>query len=398
LREATGLLKAYGILFALIGVLSFLPQAAHAQAIGSTCSLERAIDFLITQDNGDFVDLKLSAGEVLRMIGGDAESRRVLWGNYESVVALITLMESCEWTAPGKKRRVAQPEAPAVDDSWSSSDLAKEIEPQRALKPQRVEAAPAPVAVPEAASHKILVFPLNSDGVPEKMSAMVTTHLVREIRKLEDVTVLTMNMLPAIIAERFAKCSGSGRPECFAGVAQQSEVNEAVLGTLKDTAEGRTIELKRIQREGSVVLGNVNESLDAGDNAAFLRVLGPSVEKLFSGQALALGRVRGVRADVLAMMNPPPIPSWATYLVGGIAVAAGGAAGAMGYLAKQEETRFNSPEESGPYQGSDFVDIQNRGTGYQQLTHALFIGGGVALIASGIMAFFTDWDGFPEPE
>lgn len=392
------MLKAYGILFALIGALSFLPQSAHAQAIGSTCFLERAIDFLITQDNGDFIDLKLSAGEALRIVGGDAESRRVLWGNYESVVALITLMESCEWTAPGKKRRVAQPEAPAVDDSWSSSDLAKEIDPQRALKPQRVEAAPALVAVPEAASHKILVFPLNSDGVPEKMSAMVTTHLVREIRKLEDVTVLTMNMLPAIIAERFAKCSGSGRPECFAGVAQQSEVNEAVLGTLKDTAEGRTIELKRIQREGSVVLGNVNESLDAGDNAAFLRVLGPSVEKLFSGQALALGRVRGVRADVLAMMNPPPIPSWATYLVGGIAVAAGGAAGAMGYLAKQEETRFNSPDEPGPYQGSDFVNTQNRATGYQQATNALFIGGGVALIASGIMAFFTDWDGFPEPE
>lgn len=390
--------KAHGILFALIGALLFLPQAAHAQAIGSTCFLERAIDFLVTQDNGDFIDLKLSAGEALRIVGGDAESRRVLWGNYESVVALITLMDSCEWEAPGTQQRVVKPQAPAEDDSWSSSDLAKEIEPQRALKPQRLEAAPSPVAVPEAASHKILVFPLNADGVPEKMSDLVTTYLVREIRKLENVTVLTMDMLPAIIAERFAKCSGSGRAECFAGVAQQSAVNEAVLGTLKDSAEGRTLDLKRIQREGSVVLGNVSESLDTGDNAAFLRVLGPSVEKLFDGQALALGRIRGVRADVLAMMNPPPIPSWATYLVGGIAVAAGGAAGAMGFLAKQEETRFNSPEEPGPYQGVDFVNIQNRAVGYQQATHALFIGGGVALIASGIMALFTDWDGFPEPE
>lgn len=392
------MLKAYGILFALIGALSFVPQAAHAQAVGSTCALERAIDFLITQDNGDFIDLKLSAGEELRIVGGDAESRRVLWGNYESVVALITLMESCQWTAPGKRRRAVKPEAPSTDDSWSSSDLAKEIEPQRAMKPERQEAEPMPAALPETPTHKILVFPMSTDGVPEKMATLVTTHLVREIRKLEDVTVLTIDMLPAIIGERFAKCSGSGRPECFAGVAEQSEVNEAILGTLQDNAEGRTISLKRIQREGSVVLGDVNESLDAGDNAAFLRVLGPSVEKLYDGKALALGRVRGVRADVLAMMNPPPIPTWATYLVGGIAVAAGGAAGAMGYLAKQEESNFNTPAEAGPYQGVDFVNIQNRAVGYQQATNALFIGGGVALIASGIMALFTDWDGFPEPE
>jgi hypothetical protein len=398
LQEATGLLKAYGILIALIGALSFVPLAAHAQAIGSTCSLERAIDFLITQDNGDYIDLKLSAGEVLRVVGGDAESRKVLWGNYESVVALITLMDSCEWTAPGQKRRVVKPEAPEAEDAWSSSGLAEEIEPKGSPNSESLQAAPAPAALPDVPSHKILVFPLNTDGVPKKMAALVTTHLVREIRKLEGVTVLTIDMLPAIIGERFAKCSSSGRPECFAGVAEQSAVNEAILGTLKDTAEGRSIDLKRIQREGSVVLGSVSESLDAGDNAAFLRVIGSSVETLFAGQALALGRVRGVRADVLAMMNPPPIPTWATYLVGGIAVAAGGAAGAMGYLAKQEETRFNSPAEPGPYQGADFVNIQNRATGYQQATHALFIGGGVALIASGIMALFTDWDGFPEPE
>ena len=75
-----GLLKAYGILSALICALLVLPAAAHAQAVGSVCTLERAIDFVITQDNGDFVDLKLSAGEVLRVVGGDAESRRVLWG------------------------------------------------------------------------------------------------------------------------------------------------------------------------------------------------------------------------------------------------------------------------------------------------------------------------------
>ena len=89
------MVKAYGILFALVGALLALPGMAHAQAVGSLCTLERAIDFVITQDNGDFVDLKLSAGEVLRVVGGDAESRRVLWGNYESVTALVILIDSC---------------------------------------------------------------------------------------------------------------------------------------------------------------------------------------------------------------------------------------------------------------------------------------------------------------
>ena len=70
----------------------------------------------------------------------------------------------------------------------------------------------------------------------------------------------------------------------------------------------------------------------------------------------------------------------------------------MGYLATQEESRFNQPETSGPYAGADFVAIQDKAQGYQQATNVLFITGGVTLIATGIMAFFTDWDGFPEPE
>ena len=388
------MLKAYGILMALIGALLTLPGAAHAQAVGSLCTLERAIDFVITQDNGDFVDLKLSAGEVLRVVGGDVESRRVLWGNYESVTALVILMDSCAWTAPGKKRKQVKQEALPTDDSWSSADLANEVDSTAEVAPAQIEAAP----LAEAVTHKILVFPLVSEGVPAKMTDLVSTYLVRELRKLEDVTVLTIDMLPEIIEERFEKCASSGRPECYAGVAEQSGVNEAVLGTIKDSAYGRSIHLKRIQQADSKVLAAVDETLDTGNNAAFLEALGPAAEKLFEERPLALGRVRGVRSDVLAMLNPPPIPTWATYLAGGIAVAAGGAAGAMGFLAKQEESNFNQPEGAGPYAGSDFVAIQNKAVGYQQATNALFITGGITLIATGIMALFTDWDGFPEPE
>jgi len=308
----------------------------------------------------------------------------------------VILVDSCAWTAPGIQPKAVRQEAPPEGDSWSSSDLAKEIDSGgTAAAPEPASLAPS---LPEVMSNKILVFPVASDGVPAKMAELVTTYLVREVRKLEDVTVLTIDMLPAIIGERFEGCRESGRPECYAGVAEQSGVNEAVLGSVTDAAAGRSISLKRIQREGSVVLGSVDESLDAGDNAAFLRVLGTAVEKLFDGTPLALGRVRGVRSDVLAMMDPPPVPSWATYVVGGIAVAAGGAAGALGYLAKQEETRFQEPEGLGPYAGADFVDIQNRGRGYQQATNALLISAGVAVLATGVMALFTDWDGFPEPE
>ena len=303
-------------------------------------------------------------------------------------------MDSCAWTAPGQKREQVKQEVMPVDDSWSSADLAKEVE--GGAQPAPVQAVTEPIE--EAPGNKLLVFPLVADGVPINMASLVTTYLVRELRKLEDVTVLTVEMLPGIIGERFAKCAASGRPECYAGVAEQSGVTEAVLGTLKDTAEGRSLHLKRIQQEGSKVLATVDESLDTGDNAAFLRALGPAAEKLYEETPLALGRVRGVRSDVLARMNPPPIPTWATYLVGGLAVAAGGAAGAMGYLAMQEESRFNQPETPGPYSGADFVAIQDKAQGYQQATNVLFITGGVTLIATGIMAFFTDWDGFPEPE
>ena len=173
-------------------------------------------------------------------------------------------------------------------------------------------------------------------------------------------------------------------------------MTEAVLGTQR-YGRGTFFAPEAYPTRGLKVLATVDESLDTGDNAAFLRALGPAAEKLYEETPLALGRVRGVRSDVLARMNPPPIPTWATYLVGGLAVAAGGAAGAMGYLATQEESRFNQPETPGPYAGADFVAIQDKAQGFQQATNVLYHGWSHAY-RHGDHGVFTDWDGFPEPE
>ena len=371
------------------------PTELWAQEVGSTCYLERAIDFVLTQDDGDVVILKLSAGESLRVVAADGENLSVLWGNYESVIAYSALASSCDWLAKDAPLREIKQNDTAEEDPWSSA--AKVEDPRQASEPlpEPLPTLPTGETVGADSRAGILVFPLRSDGVPEKMASMVTTYLVREIRKLEDLNVLTVEMLPGIIQERFVACSQSERAECYEGVAEQSGMKEFVRGAVRDTAEGRSLELRRTAIVNLEPLGSYQVQLDVDDNAAFLRTLGNGVESLFSGVNPALGRSRGVSKNVLARLNPPPIPAWLTYTVGSLAVVAGAAAGATGYLAQEEVAKFNSPDGAGPHTGTDFVDIENRAHHYQSMSHALLIGAGATLAVTGIMAWFTNWDGFP---
>jgi hypothetical protein len=256
----------------------------------------------------------------------------------------------------------------------------------------------APAAAPQKIIRVAVMDLKLSDDVPARTGRIVADNLVAEIRKLQGVTVVSMDELRAMLdVEAQRQTLGcSENDSCLAEITEALGADVIVTGSVAGIDGARVLSLRRVAQAQAQVTGTVEERLVPAQGEELLAAVGPSVEKLFPELKLRPGMVRGVPAEKALLLNPPPLPVWSTIAVGAVAAVAGASAIGFG-VAAQSEADAAQKEVDGSaaaaIPGSGVVDAQTRVDSLALAANVMYVAAGAAAVATGVMLFFTDWTG-----
>jgi hypothetical protein len=140
----------------------------------------------------------------------------------------------------------------------------------------------------------------------------------------------------------------------------------------------------------------VQRLADAGGEES-LAMVGPAVEQLFREFPLRVGEERGVDDEIALRLNPPPVPVWGFATVAGVTAAAlvttavAGGINIATYSAGTEQAQ-KSLESVQPASS-----VRDQNALVAQSFAVVAVAGtitAVGALATGVCAFFTDWDGY----
>jgi len=261
-------------------------------------------------------------------------------------------------------------------------------------------------AIPAEPEHvdgpiSLAVYELSVDDVEPLVGRVVTDALVAELRKLDGVTVVSMDEVRAMLdLESQKQLLGCADDSCLAEIASALGVDELVIGSIARVGDGTVFSLKRIDQREAKTKGGLNKRLEAASGEEVLAVVGPAVQELFPEYPLRAGQTRGVDPALAVRLNPPPLDTWvfwtglglsgAALLASSIALATNGAAFAV--ASSDTEASVNgAPVDGKELQGTITLI---RGSFWTAVVTA---GLAVALgSATGVSALFTDWQGVRE--
>lgn len=249
---------------------------------------------------------------------------------------------------------------------------------------------------------RIAVYDFEIQAIDPKVGAVVTDSVLSEVRKLQGISAIGMDeirdMLSHEVNKQMLGCEDS--TECMAEIAGALGVDQLVTGRLTKVDEQHVVVVRRIDQNRAKVLDTFEQRLKAGSGEEFLAAVGPAIEKLFSDYELRDGTERGVPKEMALRLDPPPIPTWGFYSAAGAALASAALASGLGVLTlnarNDYESKVASGTEQNPVPGAEVVELEDKFNSRKTLTNAFWISTGVFAVAAGVMAFFTDWEGYQE--
>ncbi len=255
-------------------------------------------------------------------------------------------------------------------------------------------------ARPERRVLRMAVHDIGADAGSEHLARITTDAVAAELRKLQRVSVISTDEVRALLdLEAEKQLVGCSDESCIAEIAEALGADVLIVGRIAKVGVGRVFGLKRIDARRAETTGQVAQPLDDNDEAV-LAIIGPAVEQLFPELPLRDGQTRGVAKELHLRLNPPPVPLWATLSVGAAATAAlvvtgaAAAANVVTYSAVQGKVADSTSALSGK-------ELRDQ----EALLHTSFgviVGAGATTVvlgaAAGVLALFTDWDGYADTE
>ena len=121
-------------------------------------------------------------------------------------------------------------------------------------------------------------------NISDGLGRATTEALLQEVRKLEGVSAIGMDevreMLDFEAKRRVLGCEADH--ECLAEIAGALGVDELLIGTLSEQADGRMIILKRVDQRRAQVRATFDKRLVVGNGEEFLLSVGDAIQNLFA--------------------------------------------------------------------------------------------------------------------
>lgn len=251
---------------------------------------------------------------------------------------------------------------------------------------------------------RVAVYDFELAAVDVPIGAVVTDSTLAEVRKLSGISAIGMDEIRDMLSHEANKqilgCEDNS--ECLAEIAGALGVDQLVTGKLSRVDDGTAVVFRRIDQNRATVLETFEQRLTGASGEEFLATVGPAIEKLFPDHHLREGAERGVPDEMALRLNPPPVPTWGFYSVAGTALVSASVATGFGVAALVSKDRFETTVAAGsadsPANGAEVVGFENDFRSQRNLSNAFWISTGVLAIATGVVYFFTDWEGYQEAE
>lgn len=259
--------------------------------------------------------------------------------------------------------------------------------------------APAVVEAPRPARLlRVAVYDLAVAEVEPRLARLVTNMLVVELRKLQGVSVVSMEEVRSMLAYEADKqllgCS-EGKT-CHSSIGEALGVDQILVGELGVVGDQSNVSLRRIDQAQARALDGFTIRLAPEGGEEFLAAVGPAVEKLFPDLPLKPGSTRGVPPEIALQVSPPPLPPWATVTTGvssGLLLVAGVVAGASALSEKSTFDGLAARASNEDVQASLLNESSSRAQSWAGASNAMYGGAAAAALATTVMFFFTDWTG-----
>lgn len=265
-----------------------------------------------------------------------------------------------------------------------------------AAEPTTPPTTTTPATTQQHARLRLAVSDLAVEGIDVRVANVVEDALVRELRKHEAVTVVGMAEIKAMLdheaRRQLAGCSEEN--SCLAEVAEALGVDVIVAGGLARVGDESVITLRRIDQKRAAVMGQESLRLSPADGEEFLAAVGPLVEKLFADRALRAGETRGVDPEIALRLNPPPLPVAVFWSGAALTTATFAAAGVAGVLNAQAGAEYRALAAEDVVEGAVLVDRRDAQRETAVASWVLVGSGAVLAAATGVVALFTDWQGY----
>ena len=235
------------------------------------------------------------------------------------------------------------------------------------------------------------------DGVDPSLARIVADNVVVEVRKVDGLSVVGMAEVRAMLAaESDRQVMGCAEGvSCMAEIADALGADILMTGGIAILDGGSVLSMRRIDQTRAAVAGQVEERLKNAGGEEFLAAVGPAIEKLFPELPLRTGMTRGVPPEQARILNPPPIPVWATSTVTVVAVGALLTGATTGFFAADTLSRAQAEVDGSkvkPVDGSAVVAGARTADGLATVANVAFVASAVIGASAGVMALFTDWD------
>jgi hypothetical protein len=261
-----------------------------------------------------------------------------------------------------------------------------------------VESLPVPVAVDgKRPPLRIAVYRLDGGGIDERVVNVLTDSVVKEVRKLDRVTVVGMDEIKAMLdLEAQKQMVGCTDSSCLAEIAEALGVDQVMIGNVAVVGDTISLGLKLIDQRTATTRGQYANRVDSVDPADVLVLIGPAIKELLPDVPLKVGATRGVPPEIAARIHPPPLQPWvfaSVAAVSGVALLTGG--GFTAWNAVTYASAVDKAEGSVTGTPTNGKDLTREIETVQASFIGLAVSYGVAVATAagaGVVFLFTDWD------
>jgi hypothetical protein len=255
----------------------------------------------------------------------------------------------------------------------------------------------APAAAP-ARALRIAVKAI--DVADPSLSRVLTDAVVAELRKLQRVGVIGIDEVQAMLdLEAQKQLAGCDESSCIDEIAAALGADILVVGSVATVDDEVVFGLKRLEQTQGRADGSVTQRLRAAGGEESLAMVGPAIETLFADFPLREGLARGVAPELGLRLNPPPIPLWGFGVVAStaiVATAAAAVAGGINVAAWADGQELAAQAEKSVVEASvlrEKNEAVEASFGVTVVTSSI---AGAAVVATGLVALFTDFYGYRE--
>lgn len=273
--------------------------------------------------------------------------------------------------------------------TWVITQEQEKVTAAAEAEPAAGDSAPVPVL-------RVAVYDMIATDIPENIAFVVRDALTAELRKLNRVSVISMDEVRTMLSyEADKKLAGCDSDSCLTEIAEALGVDVVVSGALSAVGDKRYMTLKRIEQQKGLVSRQFNKTLEPDGGGEFLAVLGDAVQELFPDRAPRDGLERGVAQALVARLHPPPFPPvvfWTGVALTGTALAISGMAGAATLAQYSDFLALRDSKEGTPVDGSRLGALRDSTDQWQTYSWAAILTTGALASLTGASAALTNWD------